>query len=50
MLRAVVKAWRAAMKWFVVVHHGYLGKRHPNDDDMTLEEKGTESEKLSTTA
>ena len=37
------------MKWFAVMHHGYLYKRHPSDDDRTLEEKGTEFEKLSTT-
>ena len=48
MLRAVVKAWRAAMKWFAVVHYGYLYKRHPSNDNMTLEEKGAELQKLST--
>ena len=37
------------MKWFAVVHYGYLCKMHPSNDDMTVEEKGAELEKLSTT-
>ena len=49
MFKALVKAWRAVMKWFAVVHYGYLCERYPSNDDMTLEEKSTELEKLSTT-
>ena len=46
--RALVKAWRAVMKWFALLHHAYLCERYPSDDDMTLEKKDVELEKLST--
>ena len=36
------------MKWFAIVHYGYLCERYPSDDDITLEEKSSELEKLST--
>ena len=36
------------MKWFALLHYGYLCERYPSDDDMTLEEKDAELEKLST--
>ena len=48
MFRALVKVWRAVMKWFALLHYGYLCERYPSDDDMTLEEKDAELEKLST--
>ena len=48
MFRALVKAWRTAMKWFAVVHYGYLCKRHPCDYYIISEKKCTELEKLST--
>ena len=48
MFKALVKAWRAVMKWFALVHYGYLRERYPSDDDMTLKEKSAELEKLST--
>ncbi len=38
------------MKWFAVVHYRYLCERHPSDNDMTLEEKSAELEKLSTSS
>ena len=36
------------MKWFALLHHAYLCERYPSDDDMGLEEKDVELEKLST--
>ena len=36
------------MKLLARVHYGYLCERYPSDDNMTLEEKSLELEKLST--
>ena len=36
------------MKWSAMLHYRYVCERYPSDDDMTLEEKDAELEKLST--
>ena len=48
MFRALVKAWRAAMKWFAIALR-ILMQKTSSDDDMTLEEKEAVLEKLSIT-
>ena len=36
------------MKWSAMLHYRYVCERYPSDDDMTLEKKDVELEKLST--